>query len=52
LEKHDTKLELFCQQFRELALGYKDEKIVSLLKQYVTIQAAPAGFVTRRSFEG
>ncbi|MCP4673452.1 MAG: response regulator, partial [Desulfobacula sp.] len=36
LEKQDTKLELFCQQFRELALGYKDEKIVSLLKQYLS----------------
>ncbi len=36
LGKRDTKSELFCKQMRELALGCQDEKIVALLKQYIS----------------
>ncbi len=36
LEQKDEKLKAFCDQFKTLALGFKDEEIITLLEEILS----------------
>ncbi len=42
LEQKDKKLKAFCDQFRTLALGFKDEEIITLLEEVLSKEETTA----------
>ncbi len=42
LEQKNEKLKAFCDQFRTLALGFKDEEIITLLEEILSEEEKPA----------
>ncbi len=42
LDQKDEKLKMFCDQFRALALGFKDQEIITLLEEILSKEEKPA----------